>query len=192
LEEVARDAPQLVGERSSHRLAPGESGQSERPGETGGEQIGTNPTDRGKLGSKYHFIVDRNGIALTVRLSAANAHDSTHFLPLLDAIPPIIEPRGKPGRRGSAQPSCTPTRPMISPPSDVVSVLAASLHGSPAGGSTRPSGWAGTVGWSSARSLGSSVVVALACATSDAPTSLGLLYLACALICVRFLTAAAD
>jgi hypothetical protein len=76
----------------------------------GGEQTCTNPTDRGKLGSKDHLTVDRNGIPHAVRLSAANPHDSTHFLPLLDAIPPIIEPRGKPGRRGSAQPSCTPTR----------------------------------------------------------------------------------
>ena len=43
-------------------------------------------------------MVDRNGIPLAVRLSAANAHDSTHLLPLVDAIPPIIGPRGKPGR----------------------------------------------------------------------------------------------
>jgi len=42
--------------------------------------------------------VDRNGIPLAVRLSAANAHDSTQLLPLLDTIPPTIGPRGKPGR----------------------------------------------------------------------------------------------
>jgi IS5 family transposase len=33
-----------------------------------------------------------------VRLSPANAHDAPHLLPLVDAIPPIIGPRGKPGR----------------------------------------------------------------------------------------------
>ena len=33
-----------------------------------------------------------------MRLSAANAHDSTQLLPLVDAIPPIIGPRGKPGK----------------------------------------------------------------------------------------------
>jgi transposase len=33
-----------------------------------------------------------------VRLSAANAHDATQLLPLLDAIPAIIGPRGRPGR----------------------------------------------------------------------------------------------
>jgi transposase len=33
-----------------------------------------------------------------VRLSAANAHDSTQFEPLIDAIPAILGPRGRPGR----------------------------------------------------------------------------------------------
>lgn len=43
-------------------------------------------------------MVDRNGIPLAVRLSAANAHDATQLLPLIDAIPSIVGPRGKPGR----------------------------------------------------------------------------------------------
>jgi len=43
-------------------------------------------------------VVDRNGIPLAVRLSAANAHDSTQLLALIDAIPSIIGPRGRPGR----------------------------------------------------------------------------------------------
>ena len=79
-------------------MVPGERGQPERPGEKGGEATGPNPTDRGKPGSKYHLVVDRNGIPLAVRLSAANAHDSSQLLPLVDAIPPIIGPRGRPGR----------------------------------------------------------------------------------------------
>jgi hypothetical protein len=33
-----------------------------------------------------------------VRLSAASTHDSTQLLPLVDAVPPIIGPRGNPGR----------------------------------------------------------------------------------------------
>jgi IS5 family transposase len=78
---------------------PGEPGQPQRPGQKGGDQPGPNPTDRGKAGSKHHLVVDRNGIPLAVRLSAANAHDSTELLPLVDAIPPIIGPRGWPGRR---------------------------------------------------------------------------------------------
>ena len=43
-------------------------------------------------------MVDRNGIPLAVRLSAANAHDTTQLLPLVDAIPSIIGLRGRPGR----------------------------------------------------------------------------------------------
>jgi transposase len=67
-------------------------------GPKGGEQTGPNPVDRGKPGSKYHLVVDGNGIPLAVRLSAANAHDATQLLPLIDAIPPIIGARGRPGR----------------------------------------------------------------------------------------------
>ena len=70
----------------------------ERPRQKGGEQTGPNPVDRGKPGSKYHLVVDRNGIPLAIRLSAANAHDATQLIPLVDTIPPIIGPRGKPGR----------------------------------------------------------------------------------------------
>jgi IS5 family transposase len=67
-------------------------------GRKGGEQTGPNPVDRGKLGSKYHLVVDRNGIPLAVCLSPANAHDATKLLPLVDAVPAIIGPRGRPGR----------------------------------------------------------------------------------------------
>ena len=95
---AARHALELDWRRGWHRLVTGERGQPQRPGQKGGEQTGPNPVDRGKPGSKYHVVVDRNGIPLAVRLSAANAHDSTQLLPLVDAIPPIIGPRGKPGR----------------------------------------------------------------------------------------------
>src|ERR687894_824042 len=46
----------------------------------------------------YHVVVDRKGIPLAVRLSPANVHDATQLLPLVDQIPSIIGPRGKPGR----------------------------------------------------------------------------------------------
>src|SRR3712207_3739175 len=82
----------------SRRLVTHERRFLERAGEKGGEQTGPNPVDRGKPGSKYHLVVDRTGIPLAVRLSAANAHDATQLLPLLDAIPAIIGPRGRPGR----------------------------------------------------------------------------------------------
>jgi transposase len=98
LGEAAHQAVELAGRRGRHRLVAGERGQPQRSGQKGGEQTGRNPTDRGKLGSKYHLVVDRCGIPLAVRLSAANAHDATQLLPLVDAIPPIIGPRGCPGR----------------------------------------------------------------------------------------------
>ena len=98
LGEVAHQAVELARRRGRRRLVAGERGLAERPGQKGGGQTGPNPVDRGKPGSKYHVVVDRNGIPLAVRISAANAHDSTQLLPLIDAIPPIIGPRGKPGR----------------------------------------------------------------------------------------------
>ena len=67
-------------------------------GPKGGEQTGPNPVDPGKPGAKYHLVVDRNGIPLAVRLSAANAHDTTQLGPLVASILPIIGPRGRPGR----------------------------------------------------------------------------------------------
>jgi transposase len=64
----------------------------------GGAETGRNPVDRGKLGSKYHLIVDRHGVPLAVRLSAANVHDSRLLEPMVDAIPALVGPRGRPGR----------------------------------------------------------------------------------------------
>jgi hypothetical protein len=64
--------------------------------------MGPKPVDRGKPGSKYHLVVDRNDISLAVRLSAANAHDATQLLPLVDAIPPIIGPARKAGPAAQA------------------------------------------------------------------------------------------
>jgi transposase len=64
----------------------------------GGEHTGPNPTDRGKAGSKYHLLVDRQGVPLAVQLSAANVHDSKLLEPLVDAVAPIRRPFGQPGR----------------------------------------------------------------------------------------------
>jgi transposase len=63
-----------------------------------GELTGANPVDRGKAGSKYHLLVDAVGIPLAVELSAANTHDSQLVEQLVDAVPAIIGPRGRPGR----------------------------------------------------------------------------------------------
>ncbi|WP_454826726.1 IS5 family transposase [Paraburkholderia xenovorans] len=58
----------------------------------GGKKTGLNPTDRRKLGSKHHLIVDAQGIPLAVILSGAHRHDITQ----LDAIPHIRGKRGRP------------------------------------------------------------------------------------------------
>ena len=40
------------------------------------EQVGKNPTDRSKKGTKRSMIVDRNGAPLGITIHAANVHDS--------------------------------------------------------------------------------------------------------------------
>jgi hypothetical protein len=73
-------------------LVPGQPRQRERARQAGGELIGPNPTDRGKPRSKYHLLVDRNGIPLAVCVSATNAHDSVLLEALVEAVPPIKGP----------------------------------------------------------------------------------------------------
>jgi transposase len=69
------------------------------PAKGGGEHTGPNPTDRGKLGSKRHIVVDRQGIPLAVLLTAANIHDSVVLEEVIDHIAPIRKQRGRPRRR---------------------------------------------------------------------------------------------
>jgi transposase len=59
---------------------------------SGGEKTGPNPTDRRKLGSKVHVLVDAKGVPLAVKLTGANAHDITQIIPLVDEVPLV---RGK-------------------------------------------------------------------------------------------------
>jgi len=61
-----------------------------------GRLTGPNPTDRAKRGSKRHLICDGHGIPLAIKLTGANCHDSTQALPLLDGIPSLQGPRGRP------------------------------------------------------------------------------------------------
>jgi putative transposase len=56
------------------------------PAPLGGEQTGKNPTDRGKLGSKRHILVDARGAPLAVVVTGANEHDLTCALELLQRI----------------------------------------------------------------------------------------------------------
>ena len=59
---------------------------------SGGEKTGPNPTDRRKLGSKVHVLVDAKGIPLAIQVSGANTHDVTPVISLVDGVPKV---RGK-------------------------------------------------------------------------------------------------
>lgn len=59
---------------------------------------GPNPVDRGKTGSKIHVLSDRNGIPLSVAVSAADTNDADVLKPLVRAIPAVRSRRG-PRRR---------------------------------------------------------------------------------------------
>ena len=43
-------------------------------------------------------MIDAGGLPLAVGLSAANTHDSQLLEPMVDAVPAVIGPRGRPGR----------------------------------------------------------------------------------------------
>ena len=49
----------------------------------GGALTGPNPTDRGKLGTKYHLVVTTDGLPVAALPSAANVHDTRLFPDLL-------------------------------------------------------------------------------------------------------------
>jgi transposase len=99
---LAPSAPSTSGPAGKERqggLVEGVLGLCERACQKGGEAVGSNPTDRGKPGSKYHLLTDRNGIPLAVVLTAANVHDSKAFEELVDAVGPIKCPLGRPRKR---------------------------------------------------------------------------------------------
>ncbi len=81
------------------RLGAGLAGCSECTRAKGGQKTGPNPTDRGKTGSKRHLIVDGRGTPLAIRHTAANRHETTMVEELVDAVPAIRWPRGRPRRR---------------------------------------------------------------------------------------------
>jgi IS5 family transposase len=88
-----------LGGSGHDRLVARQPGWVHRPGKKGGgadQEVGPNPTDPGKAGSKRHILVDRQGIPLAVWLTAANVHDSVVFEDLIKAVEPIKRPRGRP------------------------------------------------------------------------------------------------
>jgi transposase len=50
--------------------------------------------DRRKPGSKHHVLTDGNGVPIVARTTAANRHDVTELLNLVNGVPAI---KGKPG-----------------------------------------------------------------------------------------------
>jgi transposase len=92
----------IAGRASSSRPArPGACHRRQliRSCDAGGKKTGPNPTDRRKLGSKHHLIVDAQGIPLAIILSGANRHDVTQLDALVAAIPHIRGKRGRPLRK---------------------------------------------------------------------------------------------
>ncbi|WP_157360499.1 IS5 family transposase [Amycolatopsis thermoflava] len=65
----------------------------------GGKPTGPSPVDRARLGSKHHVITDGNGIPLVVSVTGGNRHDSTQLIPLVEALPVIRGKRGRPRQR---------------------------------------------------------------------------------------------
>jgi transposase len=64
----------------------------------GGAETGPNPTDRGKSGAHHHLVTERGGAPLAVLSTAANVNEGTLLARLIDAIPPLRQPPGRPGR----------------------------------------------------------------------------------------------
>lgn len=56
------------------------------PAPLGGEKVGKNPTDRGKMGAKINLLVDSRGAPLSVVLTGANRHDKVSAVELIVSI----------------------------------------------------------------------------------------------------------
>lgn len=93
---AAPSAARRAGPRQQDRLDARKPRRFERAGQRGGQETGPNPTDRGKLGTKQHLIVDRNGVPLAVELTPANRNECNLLQAMLDKIPGIKGPRGRP------------------------------------------------------------------------------------------------
>lgn len=61
-----------------------------------GKKPGPNPPDRRRAGSKHHLLTDAQGVPLTAILTAANDHDVTQLLPLVQDIPAVAGKIGAP------------------------------------------------------------------------------------------------
>ncbi len=95
LEAIAPGAAHRITAARPTRFRTRDCRQHVAPRDARGKKTGPNPTDRRKAGSKHHVLTDAHGIPLVATLTAANRHDITQLLPLVDALPVL---RGRPGR----------------------------------------------------------------------------------------------
>ena len=63
----------------------------------GGERVGRNPTDRGKLGTKRSLLTEANGIPVGLAVEGANRHDKKLAEATLESIP-VERPEPTPER----------------------------------------------------------------------------------------------
>ena len=153
-----------------------------------GKKTGPNPTDRRKAGSKHHVLTDAHGIPLVARLTAANRHDVTQLLPLVDAMPPLARTR----RAAGAQAAARPRRPRLrfAAASRPTLARAASPRNSPSAADRTAAAWAARAGSSSARSPGCIDFADLAVRYERRPCiHEAFLTLACSLVCWYYLQA---
>ena len=95
----APDAPGALGRAWCDRLVEGLYRLCSGAREKRGEKVGPNPTDRGRPGTKHHLVTDAAGLPLAVLITGANVHDCKLFEELLDSVPPVKGPRGRPRKR---------------------------------------------------------------------------------------------
>jgi transposase len=132
--------------------------------------------------------VDRRGVPLAATLTAANVHDSKQLLPLVDAIPPIRRPTGQPGR-----PRFRPRKlhgdKGYDYPSHRRALRRRGIAPRIARRGVESSGRLGRHRWIVERTTAWQLAYRRLAVRYDrqAATVLGLLHLACSLICVRFL-----
>jgi transposase len=84
-----------IAQRRPDRLHKMRRRQCDYPCCGGGEKTGPSPVDRRKPGSKHHLLTDGRGIPIVAHTTAANQHDVTEMLELVNDVPGI---KGKVGR----------------------------------------------------------------------------------------------
>jgi len=80
--ELVRECDELQAVHWEWQSADGSMGKARH----GGDQVGRNPTDRGKNGSKRSIVVDEQGGPLGVVVDGANRHDAKLLEAPLEAI----------------------------------------------------------------------------------------------------------